>query len=227
MSASYETWHEEQEAAADEHEAGAPWHLATLRHLPNVHGKRVLEIGCGRGVFARELAERGADLVVADFSPAAVRLAEERLRDRGVETLVADIQAIPFPDDSFDVVISQETVEHVPEPERALAELVRVTRRGGTLILTGPNYLNLLGLYRIALRIVDRRFTEMGQPINQPLILPVQVRRLRRLGCRVDVVEGEAIPLVMPKVGTWYVPARPQWLMRWFAHQTTIVASRL
>jgi 2-polyprenyl-3-methyl-5-hydroxy-6-metoxy-1,4-benzoquinol methylase len=225
-SSEYETWHAEREAAFDEHDIGAPWHLATLRHLPDIAGKRVLEIGCGRGVFARELVEFGARVAAADFSPAAVALAEERLNGRA-ETLVADIQEIPFDDEHFEVVISQETVEHVPDPKRALAELVRVTERGGTLILTGPNYLNMIGLYRVALRLVGRRYTEGGQPINQPLLFPVQARRLRRLGCRLEVVEGQGVPLVVPKVGTWHLPARPQWLMRWFGHQTIIVATRL
>jgi 2-polyprenyl-3-methyl-5-hydroxy-6-metoxy-1,4-benzoquinol methylase len=222
----YETWHAERESAAEKHEATAPWHLATLRHLPDVTDKRVLEIGCGRGVFAVELAKRGADLVAADYSEVAVGFASERLTEYGVDVRIADIQAIPFADESFEIVISQETVEHVPEPALALAELVRVTRRGGSLILTGPNYLNLLGLYRLALRLIGRRYTEQGQPVNQPLMLFRQVRLLRRLGCDINVVEGHGVPFVIPGYGTLYLPARPQRLTRWFAYETIVVATR-
>jgi SAM-dependent methyltransferase len=226
VGARYEAWHEERDRASEEHLPTAPWHLSTLRHLPDLRGKRVLEIGCGRGVFAKVLAERGADLVAADFSETAVSYAETRLQGWDAETLVADIQAIPFPDQSFDVVVSQETVEHVRDPRRALAELVRVMRPGGLLIVTGPNYLNLIGLYRIAMRAFGRRFTEIGQPINQPLLLPAQVRRLRRLGCRIEAVEGQGVPIPVPRYRTVYFPARPQRIMRWLALNTLIAARR-
>jgi ubiquinone/menaquinone biosynthesis C-methylase UbiE len=184
-----------------------------------------LEIGCGRGVFAAELASRGADLVAADFSLTAVKYAHERLSGRG-ETIVADIQAMPFDSESFDVVVSQETLEHVRSPEQGLTELVRVTRRGGTLILTGPNYLNAIGLYRVLLALVGRRYTEVGQPINHPLILARQVRKLRRLGCRIRVVEGEGVPFPVSPRRWGFLPARPQWLLRWMAINTIIVATR-
>jgi 2-polyprenyl-3-methyl-5-hydroxy-6-metoxy-1,4-benzoquinol methylase len=222
----YDTWHDEREAEDAQQVATAPWHLSTLRHLPDVRGLRVLEIGCGRGVFARELAERGADLDAADFSEAAVSHAARRLEGLHARVLVADIQSIPFEDETFDVVISQETLEHVDDPQLGLSELVRVTRHGGRLVVTGPNYLNMLGLYRIALRLVGRRFTEMGQPINQPLLLVEQARRLRRLGCQIESVEGVFLPLVIPGYRTFLLPARPRWLMRWFALETTIVATR-
>ena len=226
MTKSYDTWHDEREAAYDVHAPTAPWHLATLRHLPDVAGKRVLEIGCGRGIFAHALAERGADLTAADVSEAAIHHAAIRLEDMGVTPIVADVQAIPFADETFDVVVSQETLEHVPSPELGLAELVRVTRRGGTLLVTGPSYLNMLGLYRVVLRLVGRRFTEMGQPINHPLILARQVRRIRRLGCTIEAVEGGPVPIVIPKRGTFHVPARPQRIMRWFSHHAIVVATR-
>jgi 2-polyprenyl-3-methyl-5-hydroxy-6-metoxy-1,4-benzoquinol methylase len=177
-------------------------------------------------VFSKVLAERGADLVAADFSEAAVRFAKERLHGLAATAVVADIQEIPFPGESFDVVVSQETVEHVLCPPLALRELVRVTRHGGILIVTGPNYLNVVGLYRIALRLAGRAYTEIGQPINQPLILAMQVRRLRRLGCEIVTVEGDVLPFPIPRFRTVTVPARPQWLMRWFALNTLVVARR-
>ena len=224
MPVDYETWHAQLEEDPEQF-AGAPWHLATLKHLPDVDGKRVLEIGCGRGLFAVELAARGADLVAADFSPTAVEFARARLPEN-VQTEVVDIQALPFASESFDLVVSQETLEHVPDPPKGMAELVRVTKRGGAIILTGPNYLNLLGLYRIAARLVGRPYAEMGQPINQPLLLYRQVRRLKKLGCRIDAIEGTGVPLVIPGKDTYYLPARPQWLARWFALNTTVVATR-
>ena len=60
--ASYDEWHDHRERLDDDGGPGAPWHLLTIAHLPEVRGKKVLEIGCGRGVFAQYLAEQGRDL---------------------------------------------------------------------------------------------------------------------------------------------------------------------
>jgi 2-polyprenyl-3-methyl-5-hydroxy-6-metoxy-1,4-benzoquinol methylase len=224
LQSEYDRWHEQRAYVGDD-DATNPWHLATLRHLPDVEGKRVLEIGCGRGVFAAELARRGADVVAADFSETALNYTRERLQGTGA-TVLADVQAMPFPDESFDVVVSQETLEHVPHPEQGLAELVRVTGRGGTLILTGPNYLNAVGLYRVFLALVGRRYTEEGQPLNQPLILASQVRKLRRLGCHIRVVEGDGVPYPRGPHQWGLLPSRPQRLLCWLAINTVIVATR-
>jgi ubiquinone/menaquinone biosynthesis C-methylase UbiE len=224
----YDAWHDVRETGRDE-TATAPWHLLTIAHLPDIRGQRVLEIGCGRGVFAHYLAEQGADVVAADFSPAAVSHARKRLEDFDATVLVADIQELPFADESFDVVISQETLEHVPNPWRGLSELVRVTRVGGTLIITTPNYLSLMGLWRLACVIVGKPYSETGQPINQPLMLFRRVRALGRLGCRVDAVAGTHQLLVIPGFATVRLPLleRPQQLMKWVCFHGVTVATRL
>lgn len=224
----YDVWHSAQAETEDEPTPTAPWHEMAKRHLGDVRGLRVLEIGCGRGAFARWLAEQGADVVAADFSPAAVEIAA-RLVPAGVETLAADVQQLPFPDESFDLVVSLETLEHVPDPSAGLAELVRVTRRGGRLVVTTPNYLSLIGLYRIYLRLTGRRYSEGGQPINQPLILIDRVRRLRRLGCRVDAVDGCVHSLPVPGYRTVELRflERPHALTKWFARHGLTAATRL
>lgn len=197
------------------------------RHLRDVRGLRVLEIGCGRGTFARYLLEQGADLVAADFSPAAVEYAREVIGGR-CEVIVADIQDIPFLSASFDVVVSLETLEHVPFPDRGLAELVRVTKPGGQLLITTPNYLSIVGLYRLLLPLVGRRFTELGQPINQPLMLFRRVRALKRLGCAVDAVDGCVHSLPIPGRDTvrlmWL--EHPHALTKWVARHGLTSATR-
>lgn len=225
----YDAWHDARESGRLNAPPSAPWHLLTIDHLPDVRGKRVLEIGCGRGAFARYLAQRGAKLVAADFSPAAVSYARERLAGLGAEVIVADIQDIPFPDESFDVVISQETLEHVPDPKRGLSELVRVTRLGGRVLVTTPNYLSLIGLWRLACRIVGKPYSETGQPINQPLVLLRRVLALRRLGCRVDQVAGTHQLLVIPGFTTVRLQflERPQSVMKWVGFHGLTVATRV
>lgn len=225
----YDTWHDEREQAAGDGLPTAPWHRLTIDHLPEVRGKRVLEIGCGRGVFARYLSGQGANLVAADFSPAAIAHARVRLQSYDADVIVADVQAIPFDDGTFDVVVSQETLEHVPDPDKGLAELVRVTKVGGTLIVTTPNYLNLIGLYRIFMRAVGKRYTELEQPINQPLLLAQRVRQLRKLGCRVDAVDGNGHFLPVPGYDVIELPwlERPKRLTRWFCLNSLTKATRL
>lgn len=189
----YDKWHTSHRAQDERPTADAPWHLMAERHLKHVGGQRVLEIGCGRGAFAELLAGRGARLTAADFSPVCVAETAGRLRGYPTaEATLADVQHIPFPDNTFDFVVSLETLEHVPDPDRALRELVRVGKPGAVIIITGPNYMNLSGLHRIYLRLTGRRYSESGQPINQPLMFPVRVWKLRRAGCWIIRTESQS-----------------------------------
>jgi 2-polyprenyl-3-methyl-5-hydroxy-6-metoxy-1,4-benzoquinol methylase len=191
------------------------------RQLGEVAGLRVLEIGCGRGGFASYLASRGARLTAADFSPAAVEIASEVLSNfPEAEAMVADVLEIPFPDDSFDLVVSLETLEHVPDPDQGLRELVRVTKPGGRLIVTTPNYLSILGLYRFAMKLAGKEFSETGQPINQPVTLVGRTWKLRRLGCKVTAVDGRLQSIPIPRYRTVQAPflEHPRLVMKWFCH---------
>ena len=227
----YDAWHESLDAGGSDAEI-APWHLAGIAHIPDLAGRSVLEIGCGRGSFARWLTGRGArSLTFADFSPAAVGIARQNVAPTATEAtfLVADVQQLPFDSGTFDLVCSFETLEHVPNPPVGLAELVRVTKPGGHLIITTPNYIGLLGAYRMYRALTGRPYTEMGQPINQPLTLIGRVRRLRALGCRLDVIDGFGHYLYFPG----RQPKRMRWLdgmrhiTRWFGAHSLTVATKL
>jgi ubiquinone/menaquinone biosynthesis C-methylase UbiE len=197
----YNRWHASRRSESGESspELTSPWHQLAERRLGDVRGLKVLEIGCGEGAFARLLAERGAKVTAADFSPVAVETASKLLEDfPGCRAIVADIEAIPFADEEFDLVVSEETLEHVPHPRRGLEELVRVTRRGGRLIVTTPNYLSPVGLYRLGKWFTRGGFSEDGQPINNVLFTAQRVWWLRRLGCRVEAVDGDIYLLPVP-----------------------------
>ena len=93
----------------------------------------VLEVGCGDGMIWRENLDRippGWKLTLTDFSPGMVETARAALGARA-EYAVADVQELPFPDASFDAVIANHMLFHVPDRPRALAELARVLRPGG------------------------------------------------------------------------------------------------
>ena len=225
----YDRWHAERDLPDDDHHQ-APWHELAREHLGDIGGLKVIEIGCGRGGFARYLQQRGADLVAADFSPKAVEIAQRRLAGLPhCDVVVADIQAMPYETETFDVAMSLETLEHVPDPDRGLLELVRVAKVGGRVIVTTPNYLSLVGLSRVYRKLIGRPYHEVGQPINHPLIFPLLIRKLKKLGCRLDVVDGRGHYFVVPMHTTVELPwlERPHSVTKWFAFHTLVVATKL
>jgi SAM-dependent methyltransferase len=103
-----------------------PLWLALERALASCRG-RVLDIGCGMQPYRALLGPEVSEYVGLD-----------RLHEFSKPTVVGSVEALPFADASFDVVLSTQVLEHVPEPDRALAESVRVLRPGGRIILTVP-----------------------------------------------------------------------------------------
>jgi ubiquinone/menaquinone biosynthesis C-methylase UbiE len=120
---------------------GALWRTSTsavVRGLPAGRlGHDVLEIGSGGGAIAERLlaARPGIALTATDFDPHMVAAAAERLDGvPGAAVCRADATALPFPDDSFDSVVSCLMLHHVIDWEKALGEVARVLRPGGRLI---------------------------------------------------------------------------------------------
>jgi SAM-dependent methyltransferase len=101
---------------------------------PRLGPGRVLDLGCGVGHSYHLLAPR--ETVGVDVDAAA-------LAGQDRETLVADMRELPFDDDSFDSVLSVQSLEHVPDPERAVAQVARVLRPEGRAIFITPNRLTL------------------------------------------------------------------------------------
>jgi SAM-dependent methyltransferase len=224
----YEHWHAQLAVGG----LDTPWLEMLLPKLDHarMRGKRVLEVACGRGELVNHLATVVGDagqVVGADFSLTALHKARQAAGRTGAILGCADAQRLPHPDGVFDFVVSCETLEHLPQPSLALAEFARVLRRGGTLYLTCPNYLNLSGLYRVYLRLRGRRYAEAGQPISHPLVLPGTLRLLRAAGFRPHYVAGSGhyFPLI-PGRAAFHVRALDQWrrLSRWFGIHTLIVA---
>jgi len=98
-------------------------------------GERVLDVASGTGNTALAVARRGGRVTASDFSAAQLRIASERAAVEGLEleVEVADAQSLPFPDDSFDVVLSTFGVMYAPDQQRAADELTRVCRPGGRI----------------------------------------------------------------------------------------------
>ena len=108
--------------------------------IVEMRGKRILDVACERGnlpcYYARNFEAR---VVGIDLSPDMVRLSVERARREGIAGLtefrVADSLALPFEDDSFDVVVNECAVGLTSDPQRCLREMARVTRPGGYAVI--------------------------------------------------------------------------------------------
>jgi len=106
-------------------------------------GAKVLEFGCGSGIFVAELAEAGFESFGLDISADAVRYGELQ----GVRNLaVIEGHRIDFPDDTFDVALSLDVIEHLEHEEWALREIERVIKPGGLVVTMVPAYMFLWGV---------------------------------------------------------------------------------
>jgi SAM-dependent methyltransferase len=193
LRAEYDAWHQRIYEAGPKHDdAESPWYRLVGEYIGDVEGLRVLEVACGRGGFTGQLARAGAQVTGCDFSWAAL-LAARSKQAAGLlpeVTLVqGDAQRLPFADSSFDAVVSCETIEHLPEVQAALCELRRITRVGGRLFLTTPNYANFMGLYEVYARFRHPRRKD-DQPFDRRQWF-AQVRRwVRRAGWRIVKSDG-------------------------------------
>jgi 2-polyprenyl-3-methyl-5-hydroxy-6-metoxy-1,4-benzoquinol methylase len=100
-------------------------------------GARVLDLGCGDGAFAAELLAAGCEVTMADVAEEALRRARVTA-PRAEAVKLAEGEPLPFAEDAFDVVWVGEVLEHVADVVGLLAEVRRVLRWGGRLLLTTP-----------------------------------------------------------------------------------------
>lgn len=128
------------------------WRAATTRAVAPKRWQRILDLAAGTGASAVSLARSGADVVAADFSPGMI--AEGKRRHAGIPNLTfveADATALPFADGEFDTVTMSFGLRNVNDPRKAIAELLRVTKPGGALVIcefSHPPSPAFNGLYR-------------------------------------------------------------------------------
>ena len=122
--------------------------IADFAGFSDCAGKKILEIGVGLGADHLRFAAAGADLTGIDLSSCAVRHTHRRLAEAGFESnlQVADAEALPFDDESFDFVYSWGVLHHSPDTGRAIDELFRVLRPGGRFAVMIYNRRSIVGL---------------------------------------------------------------------------------
>lgn len=222
----WDAWHRARERFELDSPVELPiawWREAAKQLLPPLEGVRVLDLGCARGGFSRDLAQRGALVTAVDISPAAIAFTQEKLDPFGGVARVADAAALPFANGEFDVTVALETLHHVANPDEVLDEVVRVTRPGGHIVISVENQVSVQGLSSLVLRATGRRVS--SAPVWVPMTLPRVWRSVRRRGCRVLAIEGSSHMFVVPGVGTKELPGLSRLRSaRYFAPNVCIAA---
>ena len=171
----------------------------------SLKGQHWLDAGCGSGRFARLLASRGATVLGVDAAAGMVEVASRlsstedlagKLQFRQIET----IARLSLPDACMDGVLCNSVLEYLPDPDVALAEMVRVLKPGGSLLISVPNRRSV---FRQALVATLRLTRWLGHPKPAWLVHSVNEyrdedfgRKLDSLGLRVKppIFFGGALP---------------------------------
>ena len=107
-----------------------------LEHLGDLNGKRVADVGCGKGRFARIVKERnpGASVVALDLAEAMLRPIPAE-----IERIAASMTALPLATEVFDGAYATESLEHAIDIPAAVAELARIVKPGGRIVIIDKN----------------------------------------------------------------------------------------
>jgi ubiquinone/menaquinone biosynthesis C-methylase UbiE/uncharacterized protein YbaR (Trm112 family) len=133
------------------------YHRSVLDRMtasPPPHGT-VLDNGCGPGLLLAHLSEKNADLeqlIGVDVSRGMLRQAQTAIGTAGVFLFEGDACRLPFVDDSFDVVYARGLLHHLPDPVQGVAEIHRVLKPGGTVVVLEPNKTIVSALPRVLAR---------------------------------------------------------------------------
>jgi ubiquinone/menaquinone biosynthesis C-methylase UbiE len=170
--------------------------------------KDVLECGCGTGLLLERIARFARAARGIDLSPGML----EKARGRGLSVYEGSVTALPFDDASFDVTCSFKVLAHVPDIERALSEMARVTRPGGVVL---AEFYNPLSFRALAKRVGPAgRVSEQKKEsdVYTRFDAPWVVRRYAPPGTRFEAARG--VRIVTPVAAAMRVPGLASVLRR-------------
>ncbi len=192
---------------------------------------KVLDVGCGPGIFSEFMIEQGVDVVGVDIDPALVGAAQTRLAARGAAPLfiVGRVERLAFRDGAFDMCVANSILEHAADWEATLREVTRVLKPGGLLVFYTTNRLhpfqceiNGFPFYpwiparlktRILREIMKRR-PDMVNYTQFPAIHWFTYEQLRRFLDRLGYAVSTRLDLVdASDLKGWKATARPT--LRW------------
>jgi SAM-dependent methyltransferase len=158
--------------------------------------ERVLDVGCGTGSLSFELARRPAIGGVrgVDLACAYIDHAKRKNRNARIAFEVGDACALPFPDASFDHALSLLVLQFIPQADRAVREMRRVTRRGGTVAAatwdTRGGLVSLRLIFDTAAMLDPNANACRAQAYTRPMSRPGELARAWREAGLLDVVDG-------------------------------------
>jgi len=110
---------------------------ATLSFLRNIKGKKILDLGCGSGIYTKILKRRGAIVRGIDISPKMIELAKKNVK--GVEFRVGTVYKLPYKSGTFDIVLASLVVHYFSNLNKAFKEIRRVLKKNGIFIFSSDN----------------------------------------------------------------------------------------
>jgi len=175
-------------------------------------GSRWLDIGCGTGALSEAILRDTAPAAVSGVDPSAgfIAYAREQVADVRVAFEVADAQTLPFVDDHFDAVVSGLALNFIPSPERALTEMVRVVRPGGTVAAYVWDYAGEMQLMRWfwdAVAALHSDGPDLDEAHRFPLCRPEPLERLfQAAGLKSVGVRSIDVPTVFRDFDDYWGP---------------------
>jgi SAM-dependent methyltransferase len=201
-----------------------------LNTLGDVHGKDVIELGCGTAYFGAWLAKRGARVTGVDITPAQLETARRLQQETGLEMefIEASAEDVPLPDASFDLAVSEYGASIWCDPELWIAEAARLLRPGGRLVFLCNSTLSILcspDEGKVEERLMRSQF-ELGrfewpgedEGVNYHLAHGEWIRILRANGFEVEALHERLAPEDTDDHGYYdFMPA--EWARRWPAEE--------
>ncbi|MER3416160.1 MAG: class I SAM-dependent methyltransferase [Gemmataceae bacterium] len=191
-----EAWRFDEQAYLDH----APWLRPALEKMGNVHGLRVLDLGCGHGLASLVLARRGGCVVALDLSGEYICEAAQRARHNGLNQSLTwvqgDAERLPFAANSFDRVWGHAVLHHLHTPT-AMAEVARVLRPDGHAVFCEPWHGNPLLTFWRGLR------RHRGQrTAHERALTSADIALLQRFFARVEITPFQLIGLLAELTGS-------------------------
>ena len=125
-------------------------HIPSFAGFSDTNGKKVLEVGCGTGQFWTENykhIDEKSDLTLTDFSEGMIEKIKSKINHSNIKFEIADIEQLSYDDNTFDLVMAHHVIYHSSDKDKAISELKRVTKPGGTISITSNSEKHMLNVY--------------------------------------------------------------------------------
>jgi ubiquinone/menaquinone biosynthesis C-methylase UbiE len=167
-------------------------------------GARVLDVACGPGYVAMAFAQAGCDVVGIDLTEAPLAIAEQKRQERGLSNVrfqVGDAEHLPFKEQEFDIVVSRFALHHCEDAQRVLAEMARVCRVQGMVVVE-----DLVTSEYPARAAYQNRFEQLRDP-SHTRALPISefLTLFTASGLEVEQVYSDSL---IPSLETWLANAQ-------------------